>query len=233
MKIEVIDEVWRELSKCEMCGIRDLVLFADLNEDDFKLIHQPIVDLQLKPFQTLYRSDDSPDFVYTIRSGLVKLVNYSSDGHYRIVRLLGKGDLVGIEVLAGLPYAHCAEALEPLAVCRIPVSEVQRINRDTPRLHQQMIARWQKISSDADYWITELSTGQARQRVIRLLLHLAAISDRSDFFLPSREDMGAMLAITTETASRMISALRNEGVLHVLEKNRASAELEQMRALLI
>ena len=233
MKIEVIDEVWRELSKCEMCGIRDLVLFADLNEDDFKLIHQPIVDLQLKPFQTLYRSGDSPDFVYTIRSGLVKLVNYSSDGHYRIVRLLGKGDLVGIEVLAGLPYAHCAEALEPLAVCRIPVSEVQRINRDTPRLHQQMIARWQKISSDADYWITELSTGQARQRVIRLLLHLAAISDRSDFFLPSREDMGAMLAITTETASRMISALRNEGVLHVLEKNRASAELEQMRALLI
>ena len=233
MKIEVINEVWRELSKCEMCGIRDLVLFADLNEDDFKLIHQPIVDLQLKPFQTLYRSDDSPDFVYTIRSGLVKLVNYSSDGHYRIVRLLGKGDLVGIEVLAGLPYAHCAEALEPLAVCRIPVSEVQRINRDTPRLHQQMIARWQKISSDADHWITELSTGQARQRVIRLLLHLASISDRDDFFLPSREDMGAMLAITNETASRMISALRNERVLHVLEKNRASADLEQMRALLV
>lgn len=233
MKIEVINEVWRELSKCEMCGIRDLVLFADLNEDDFKLIHQPIVDLHFKPFQTLYRIDDSPDFVYTIRSGLVKLVNYSCDGRYRIVRLLGKGDLVGIEVLAGLPYAHCAEALEPLTVCRIPVSEVQRINRDTPRLHQQMLARWQKISSDADYWITELSTGQARQRVIHLLLHLASISDRDDFFLPSREDMGAMLAITTETASRMISALRNEGVLRVLEKNRATADLEQMRVLLI
>ena len=232
MKIEVIEEVWRELGKCEACGIRDLVLFADLEEDDFKLIHQPIVDLHFKPFQTLYRSDDSPDFVYTIRSGLVKLVNYSSDGRYRIVRLLGKGDLVGIEVLAGLPYAHCAEALEPLDVCRIPVSEVLRINRDTPRLHQQMLARWQKISSDADYWITELSTGQARQRVIHLLLHLAALSDGDDFLLPSREDMGAMLAITTETASRMISALRNEKVLQVLEKNRASADLAQMRALL-
>ena len=232
MKIEVINEVWRELSKCEMCGIRDLVLFADLNEDDFKLIHQPVVELNFKPFQSLYRTDDSPDFVYTIRSGLVKLVSYSSDGRYRIVRLLGKGDLVGIEVLAGQPYAHCAEALEPLAVCRIPVSEVLRINRDTPRLHQQMLTRWQKISRDADYWITELSTGQARQRVIHLLLHLASISDSDDFFLPSREDMGAMLAITTETASRMISALRSEKILQVLEKNRASADLEQMRALL-
>jgi len=232
VKIEVINEVWRELSKCEMCGIRDLVLFADLNEDDFKLIHQPIVELSFKPFQSLYRTDDSPDFVYTIRSGLVKLVSYSSDGRYRIVRLLGKGDLVGIEVLAGQPYAHCAEALEPLLVCRIPVAEVLRINRDTPRLHKQMLARWQKISSDADYWITELSTGQARQRVIHLLLHLASISDRDDFFLPSREDMGAMLAITTETASRMISALRSEKILQLLEKNRASADLEQMRALL-
>ncbi len=232
MKIKVIEDVWREPSKCEQCGIRDLVLFADLNEEDFKLIHQPIVDLQFKPFESLYRTDDSPDFVYTIRSGLVKLVNYSSDGRYRIVRLLGKGDLVGIEVLSGQPYAHCAEALEPLAVCRIPVAEVMRINRDTPRLHQQMLTRWQKISSDADHWITELSTGQARQRVIYLLLHLASISDSDDFFLPSREDMGAMLAITTETASRMISALRSEKVLQVLEKGKASVDLEQMRTLL-
>ena len=232
MKIEFIEQVWSAPSQCERCGIRDLVLFADLDEDDFKLIHQPIVDLYFEPLQSLYRSDDSPDFVYTIRSGLVKLVNYSSDGRYRIVRLLGKGDLAGIEVLAGQPYAHCAEALEPLSVCRIPVAEVLRLNRDTPRLHEQMLTRWQKISTDADYWITDLSTGQARQRVIRLLLHLASISDGDDFFLPSREDMGAMLAITTETASRMISALRSAKVLQIREKNRASADLEQMRALL-
>lgn len=44
--------------------------------------------------------------------------------------------------------------------------------------------------------------------------------------------MGAMLAITTETASRMISTLRSEKILQVLEKNRASADLGQMRALL-
>ncbi|MEZ0154348.1 MAG: Crp/Fnr family transcriptional regulator [Candidatus Reddybacter sp.] len=232
MKIEVVNEAWYEPSKCEMCSIRDLVLFADLNEDDFQLIHQPIVELSVKPFESLYRTDDSPDFVYSIRSGLVKLVSYSSDGRYRIVRLQGKGDLVGIEALSGQPYAHCAEALEPLLVCRIPVAEVQRLNRDTPRLHNQMLARWQKIATDADRWIIELSTGQARQRVIHLLLHLASISDRDDFFLPSREDMGAMLAITTETTSRMISALRSEKILQVLEKNRARADLEQMRALL-
>lgn len=95
-----------------------------------------------------------------------------------------------------------------------------------------MLTRWQKISSDTDYWITELSTGQARQRVIHLLLHLVSISDSDDYFLPSREDMGAMLAITTETASRMISTLRSEKILQVLEKNRASADLGQMRALL-
>ena len=233
MKIAVIEEVWSDLGKCESCGIRELVLFADLEEGDFKLIHQPIVELSFKPFQSLYRTDDNPDFVYTIRSGLVKLVNYSSDGRYRIVRLLGKGDLVGIEVLSGQPYAHCAEALEPLEVCRIPVAEVLRINRDTPRLHRQMLSRWQKISSDADYWITDLSTGQARERVIHLLLHLDSISDSDDFFLPSREDMGAMLAITTETASRMISALRSEKGLEILTKNRAVINSERMQALLL
>ncbi len=40
VKIAVIEDAGRGLSKCETCGIRDLVLFADLEECDFKLINQ-------------------------------------------------------------------------------------------------------------------------------------------------------------------------------------------------
>ena len=40
-----VESAWKGTSDCRSCGIRDLVLFADLNEDDFGLIHAPIDDM--------------------------------------------------------------------------------------------------------------------------------------------------------------------------------------------
>jgi hypothetical protein len=39
------ESAWRGTADCRHCGIRDMVLFADLREEDFALIHAPIDDL--------------------------------------------------------------------------------------------------------------------------------------------------------------------------------------------
>lgn len=49
---------WRGTSDCRNCGIREMVLFADLNEEDFNLIHAPIDDLVDQPGQALYEASD-------------------------------------------------------------------------------------------------------------------------------------------------------------------------------
>jgi hypothetical protein len=48
------ESAWRGTSDCRNCGIRDLVLFADLNEEDFNHVHAPIDDLVYKSGQSLY-----------------------------------------------------------------------------------------------------------------------------------------------------------------------------------
>lgn len=35
------ESAWRRTADCLTCGIRDMVLFADLKEEDFKHIHSP------------------------------------------------------------------------------------------------------------------------------------------------------------------------------------------------
>ena len=232
MKIDMIEDPWQKTSQCERCGIRNLVLFADLTKDDFDLMHRPISDLELKPGATLFNTGDTPDFVYTLRQGLVKLVKYTDKGQQRIVRLLHQGDLVGIEALNGQAYDHYAQALTSISVCRIPVAEIERINFHSPRLYRQLTSRWSKMAREADYWIADLLSGTAHTRVIQLLLYLASKSDTEQFYLPSREDMGAMLAITTETASRTIASLRGQKVLNVLSDHQATADLEQLRLLI-
>jgi len=216
-----IEQAWRGRAECRECGIRDLVLFADLRHSDFSLIHQPIDDLCYESGATLYRAGERPGHVSTVRSGLVKLIQYLPNGDRRIVRLLRRGDLAGIEVLAGQPCQHEAVVLEPACLCRIPVGVVERLERETPRLHRRLLARWQRAVSDADAWLTALSTGPARARVARLLLRLSEQDPDAACFLPGREDLGAMLGVSTETASRVVAEFVRSGFVRPTDPRHA------------
>ena len=70
-------------------------LFAGLVEADFEKIHDPINQFVLQPGQALYRAGEPGDRLFTIRSGLVKLVQYLPDGAQRIVRLIKTADVTG------------------------------------------------------------------------------------------------------------------------------------------
>ncbi|MGB7931295.1 MAG: hypothetical protein WCH04_03590 [Gammaproteobacteria bacterium] len=52
------------------------------------------------------------------------------------MRLLKQGDVAGPEVLLGQPYRYEAVVLEPVLTCHIPVSVIDRLSHDTPRLHK-------------------------------------------------------------------------------------------------
>ena len=228
MRPQAIESAWQGPTQCRRCAIRHLVLFADLDREDFALIHQPIDELRFAVGEPLYRPADPPEHVYTVREGLIKLVRYLPEGRQRIVRLLRQGDLAGMEALLGRAYEHSAWVLEAVSVCRIPVAVVRRLADETPRLHQQLMARWQRALSEADAWLTELSTGPARERVARLLLRLADATTDKTCQIPSREDMGAMLAISTETASRIIAELKRGGRIQELENNRIRTDIQAL-----
>ena len=198
---------------CASCGVRKQSLFANLNSDDFRLIQQPIHDLTLAAGSTVFAERARGDHVFTVRKGLVKLVRYQVDGAQRIVRLIGPGDIAGLETTAGSAYDSTAVAITEVQACRIPVSVIQRLESESPRLHQQLLRKWHEALKSADDFIADLASGNARQRLARLLLRLAGADTEATVLLPSREDVGAVLGITTETASRTVAAFRREGLL--------------------
>lgn len=222
-------QAWAGEADCRSCALRNSVLFAGLEEADFERIHQPI-DQYLMPSGTvLYRAGDRGDRLYTIRSGLLKLVQYLADGNQRIVRLLRTTDIVGLEALLNEPYHHDAVVLQATELCSLPAALVQRLSVQNPALHRELLERWQRALTEADAWITELSTGSARQRIARLLLRLLCDGAGNACELFGREDMGAMLGVTTETASRVIAELKRQGVLVETEPNRFLADLLELR----
>ena len=201
------------VADCLKCSLRESVLFAELKEEDFEQLHDPIDQYTLPAGSTLYHAGDKGDRMYTVRTGTLKLVQSLPDGSQRIVRLIRTTDITGLECIVGEPYQHDAVVLQETEVCALPVRVVENLSNDNPALYRELLNRWHRALNEADAWLTELSTGSAKQRVARLLLRLVKDTEESQCSLFAREDMGAMLGITTETASRTIAEFKRQSLL--------------------
>ena len=212
------ESAWTGTSDCRACGIRDMVLFADLNEQDFGMIHAPIDDLELRAGASLYAEASPAMGIFTLRTGMIKLVRGTPDGRQRIVRVLRPGDVAGLEALATSRYDSDAVALSDIGVCRIPLSVIHSLGASSSRLHRRLMEKWQHALKEADDWLADLNFGTARQRVAHFVLKMRNPADTQIATLFSREDMGAMLDLKLETVSREVSALVREAVIEPLDK---------------
>ena len=216
----VAQPTWIERSDCRSCDIFHKVLFSNLSDDELKLIVEgicePIDHFTYDKGAVLYQEGNVDNAIYTIRSGLVKLVRYLPDGRERIIRLMKAGESIGLERVLGRPYGHTAIALKPVAICRIPIGVLQKLDEETPRFYRQMMDRWATILFQADDYIMMILSGTVKQRVVHLIQWLADYTgrkDKSTVELLSGSDMSAMLDITVESVSRCLAELKRLNIL--------------------
>ncbi len=219
-----LTQAWDGNADCRNCLIRSSALFSGLTEQDFEQMHEPVEQVNMKPGQLLYKVGDAGHHLFTLRSGLIKLVQYLPDGTQRIVRLVRSTDVLGLEILVGQHYEHEAVVLRASELCRYPKEAVTRLSQNNPVLHKDLMARWQKALTDADAWLTQLSTGSAKKRMANLLLRLLD-DGTTECHLFSREDIGSILSITIETASRTISEFKRQGLMKEIRPNHFNLDI--------
>lgn len=213
---------WVGRAHCGKCHIRKVMLFSHLPEDAFDHLLQPIDQYIYPPGSVIYEVDSKKKFIYSIRRGMVKLVHMAQDGQSRIVRLLGPGSAIGLELLEDArSYHHTAIAVTRVDLCKIPVTTTKQLTHDHPALCDRVGHQLQKQLNIADQWIVALSTGAARQRVAQLVLLLEKFFSESDgsFILLNREDMAAITGIAVETVSRMIAEFKRQKLLYRFQDN--------------
>ncbi|MDO8376456.1 MAG: Crp/Fnr family transcriptional regulator [Aquabacterium sp.] len=218
---------------CIQCGVRRLALFGVLDPAALENIHYRVPDLRFEPGQPLFTANAPGTSAFTVREGVVRLERGNERGGRRIVRLAGPGDLIGMEAMLGQTYAADALACTTVKVCRLPRVLLDELSGAQPQLLRDMMKRWQAALDEADEWLTELSVGSARWRMLRLLLKLSEFGQPDgQVWLPSRQEMGSMLGMTVETASRLVSALKREGVLDTPDVRHAVLHMQALMAAL-
>ena len=225
---------WLGRVDCAHCHIRKLMLFSGLPETAFDDVLQPIDHFIFSPGATLYEIDGNDRAIYSIRQGLVKLLHDTDDGTRRIVRMLGPGASIGLELLDGAEvYRHTAVTVNKVDACRIPLATVKALQSKHPELCDQVREHLQDHLDRADQWIIALGAGPARERVAHLLLMLGGFSTdpSGDITLLGREDMAAIVGTSVETVSRIIAEFKRGHFLYRVSEDLYRCDMEALQAI--
>jgi CRP/FNR family transcriptional regulator len=205
---------WRGLGDCLACDGRENAFFAGLSPDAIAKLHVDVDNTAIPSGEVLYRPIDKAENVWVLRTGAVKLVASSWDGAQRIVRVLKPGDVAGMEALLSRSFAHAAVTVGSVHACRIPLAAIEELCLEHSGFQWNLMKQLQAALRETEQWLVDLaSTGaSARMRMARLLLRLRD-GESNRIYNFSREELGLMLGIALETASRIIAAFARERLL--------------------
>jgi len=219
-------------TRCTRCGVRPFSWLSSVPEEALAQWPLPLEDVRLAPGERLYDPGAPALSFYTVRAGVLMLERRGENGERRVVRLAAQSDVLGLEGLMQPHYLHEARAFTDVALCRLGLPAVRQLLAEQPRLYEELLRRYQRALEAAEAWQTGLCRGLARSRVLRLLQTLAGCFGGERVALPSREDIGAMLDIRVETASRTVSQLRRERLLQPTRQGDWRVDLPGVRAAL-
>jgi CRP/FNR family transcriptional regulator len=204
-------------SLCASCSVRPISVCNAVADDDLGRLMEATVRFAYEEGRTFVAEGDAATHLYNITSGVVRLSKLLPDGRRQIVGFLLPGDLLGLS--SNETYAHSAEAITPVEVCRFSRRRLDEMLDEFPALHRRLLGIAASELGAAQAQMVLLGRKTARERIASFLLTLArragAVGLATEpLHLPmTRTDIGDYLGLTIETVSRGFSQLKAEGAI--------------------
>lgn len=158
--------------------------------------------------------------LYILCQGKIKVAKRTRFGHSQILKLLGPGEILGEKTLFDQETYTCyAKALEPSRLMFIPREDFLLFVRRYPEVGLRLIEKLSRELKVFGEKLVEITSRSAKERVARALLELARAfgqetPDGWDIGLElPRAELAEMAGVSTETAIRVLSDLKDRDIL--------------------
>lgn len=175
-----------------------------------------------EPGSTAFHETEPCHSVFLVCSGRVKLMTASRAGKTLLLRLAGEGELLAAaDAVAGVAYSYSAIAAEPTVLSAIPRETFVRLVASYPtlagRLTNALCEQYEFARKETRFLgFGETSTA----RLARLLMQWTADDGTEDHqqapHIPAyvtHTDLAQAIGSTRETVTRILSDLRERGVI--------------------
>ncbi len=222
------------MSKCEQCIIRQFNSLKALTKDELIRISGCKTSRTVKKGDIIFEEGDSINGVYCIKDGVCKLSKLSANGKDQIVKLVVKGDLLGQRSLIGDESANLsAVALNDMEVCFIPKSEIMSDLENNPKFTLDMLQQMAHDLKESDNVIVDMAQKSVKNRLADVLLYISEHfgTDDADYLsiTLSREDYASIVGTATESAIRILSQFKKEGLISTKGKQIRIEDHEGLR----
>lgn len=176
------------------------------------------------PEEYVFFEGDKPAQLWFVEEGRVKLLKHSEMGKDVIVSLVSAGEYLGESAMhPDACYAVTAQAVGPTVMLMLRSEACQDLMRLYPDLSVWMINRLGDRLNDAYDTMRSLAVERVERRIARLLLKLAASVGKpsgQDIVIDmplTRQDIAEMTGTTVESAIRVMSKFRKQGLVATKE----------------
>ena len=207
---------------CSRCSLGELCLPRNLDEEETRLLER-IVE-RSSPLQAgdhVFRAGDRFCSITAVRSGCFKSYLINEGGEERVLDFHLPGEIVGLDAIhTGIHLSSCV-ALDTSAVCALNFGSLSDLASDIPALQAELFGVMSHKIADLEITCGDHSADQ------RFAMFLESLSRRysrrgysaREFTLAmSRRDIANYLRLATETVSRILTRMRNDGLVEVKRK---------------
>ncbi|MDO6758704.1 Crp/Fnr family transcriptional regulator [Tamlana sp. 2_MG-2023] len=211
------------MSKCEQCIIKQFNSLKALTKDELVRISSCKTSHTIKKGAVIFEEGEVLNGVYCIKDGICKLSKLSENGKDQIVKMVVKGQLLGQRSLISEESSNLqATALNDMEVCFIPKSEIFADLQKNPKFSFEVLKDMAHDLRDSDDIIVNMAQKSVRQRLAETLIYIhenfGTNPDDTLSVLLSREDYAGIVGTATESAIRVLSQFKKEGLIEAVGK---------------
>jgi CRP-like cAMP-binding protein len=210
--------------------LKRVPIFSSLSDDELDALAKLAVGRNFMPDESIFWEGDAPVWFYIVIEGRVKVIKHSSSGREFIIAFFGPGEMIGeVAVFENQPYPASAQSIAKTRVIGIRQEAFLAFLASRPQVALRIINVLGGRLRDAQTRLRDLAGEKVEQRLASALLRL---STKLGATLPfTRQEIADMTGTTTETTIRVMSRLKERGILRSTRGQILILDKEKLRLL--
>ncbi|WP_299078249.1 helix-turn-helix domain-containing protein [uncultured Paraglaciecola sp.] len=182
----------------------------------------------------LFRSGQTFDAIYILRSGSAKSSILANCGHEQISGFHYPGDLIGLDGFDNGSHSQSIKFLETSSVCRIGLGELDNAMANSASIRSNLLQGMSHALNNEDRFLLSLNNMNSAQRLSSFLLDLSAqflqrgLSAKEFDLSMTRVDIANYLGMAIETVSRLLTQLQQDNIIEVQRRRVKILSLEKL-----
>ncbi|WP_317042605.1 Crp/Fnr family transcriptional regulator [Olleya namhaensis] len=172
----------------------------------------------IKKGDIIFREGESLNGIYCVREGVCKLTKLSDNGKEQVVKLAIKGGMMGQRSLVSGEISNLtAVAINDMQICFIPRQEIVRDLQKNVNFSMDILKRMAQDLKTSEDSLVNMAQKTVKQRLAQTLIYVQTTFDiDQDGYLAlnlSRDDYASIVGTATESAIRILSQFKKEGLI--------------------